>query len=396
MPLIEKLRIGLCVYSLLLFSFVVNFIQIVARPLDFIGARSLRLRITGFACSALANTFIFWFEYISGTRVIITGDELPPNERVFLISNHLNVEWMHLVCLAARYAPAGAFTGIFKASLKWLPIAWVGVLEDHILVTKGASKSKTTKTLEQIKRGARKLCDDEKPLWLFMFPEGTWLAPGWDHVKTKANAFAAKNGFPPLHNVLFPRSAGFLAVLDEARRSVETKYAGLDALYDCTVAYANPYHPVKIGTANPPSVLAFCAGAANAPREVHFHIKRYPLRPSLIEKESSSVPPTAGGEAERWLHTRFAVKKEGLLEHFEQHKCFPGVERTPPLAVKTMWAYQLFLLHSLVLLLWLMRRIVGSVGTAVFLIAAAGMAILPATGDKNKRKQKPLPKAKAT
>jgi lysocardiolipin and lysophospholipid acyltransferase len=107
----EKLYLVACVYSLLMFSFVVNVVQIGLRPLDWIGLKGVRQSITGFYCRGLAACFIFWLEYASGTKITITGDALPPNERVLLICNHVNVEWLHILSLAYHCATADAPKG---------------------------------------------------------------------------------------------------------------------------------------------------------------------------------------------------------------------------------------------------------------------------------------------
>lgn len=61
---------------------------------------------------------MFWLEYAAGVYIRITGDVLPRGERVLFICNHVNVEWMHIICLANKVSNAGAFKTIMKESLK--------------------------------------------------------------------------------------------------------------------------------------------------------------------------------------------------------------------------------------------------------------------------------------
>ena len=84
-----KVRLASTVYSLLMFSFVLNAVQILARPLDWVGLTKIRQKITGAYHNSVGISFVFWLEYVAGVRVIITGDELPKNERVLLICNHV-------------------------------------------------------------------------------------------------------------------------------------------------------------------------------------------------------------------------------------------------------------------------------------------------------------------
>jgi hypothetical protein len=43
-----------------------------------------------------------------------------------------------------------------------------------ILVKRAEGKAVRDTTLEQMRAQAAQLCADRVPLWLFMFPEGTW------------------------------------------------------------------------------------------------------------------------------------------------------------------------------------------------------------------------------
>ena len=161
------------------------------------------------------------------------------------------------------------------------------------------------------------------PLWIILFPEGTWIKPGEGAIQDKANEYARQNGFPELRNVLFPRSAGFVALLEEVRQPEHC----LDAVYDVTVAYNRPYHPTRIGTEKPPNVVKLASGGQSAPKEVHFNVRRHVL--------PGGIPAGEEGAA-KWLQNAYAVEKEGLLEEFhtsEPH-CFPGPDRSKrPLAV---------------------------------------------------------------
>jgi len=339
MALMEKARLAATVYSLLMFSFVFNVVQIIARPLDYIGLRSFRQKITGAYHNSVGTSFVFWLEYVAGVKIVITGDLIPKNERVLLICNHVRVEWLHLICLAYHLATAGAFKTIMKDALKYVPIAWAAVLEGHITVKRGGGKDVRVKTIQSTKSQAAQLCKDGNPLWLVLFPEGTWLKPGENEVKDKANAFAVKEGYAEFENVLFPRAGAFLALLDECRQEAHC----LDALYDVTVAYSKPYHPVKIGTANPPSVLLLSGGGPDAPKEVHFHVKRFPLPAGMPEGEEGVT---------KWLFDNY-VEKEALLNKFEAANphTFPGPERSTPLDLTNLVLHQLFLLASLLALL---------------------------------------------
>tara|TARA_B100000795_G_C22742496_1_gene415982 strand:- start:474 stop:1163 length:690 start_codon:yes stop_codon:yes gene_type:complete len=220
------------VFTVLQLSIVLSLIQIAAWPLDFIGLRSLRQFITRIYAKSIGTSFMFWLEYMTGMKIIITGDHLPKNERVLVFSNHIAVEWMHLISLVSRNTTVAAFKAVMKESLKYVPIANCGIRESFVTVKRGGGKSARSGILESFKQQGVQLCKDRIPMWLIIFPEGTWITPNDLAVKEKANSFAIKSGFTELNNVLFPRANGFVALLEGMRHGPDA----IDAVYDVTVA----------------------------------------------------------------------------------------------------------------------------------------------------------------
>ena len=141
---------------------------------------------------------------MTGIQVIITGDELPPNERVLVISNHINSEWMHIISLVHRNTKVGGFKAVMKEALKWVPVANCGIREGFVTVKRGGGKEARMSILKSFTKQGRQLASDHVPLWLVIFPEGTWITPNDLAVKKKANEFAIKEGYKPLNNVLYP------------------------------------------------------------------------------------------------------------------------------------------------------------------------------------------------
>ena len=186
--------------------------------------------------------------------------------------------------------------------------------------------------------------------------------------------------YPELKNVLFPRAGGFVALLEEVRKQPHC----LDALYDVTVAYNKPYHPVKIGTAHPPSVVLLSGGGPDAPKEVHFHVRRFALPDGI---------PTGEAAATKWLFDNYAVDKEALLNTFEEsspHK-FPGPDRSTPLDLTVVVLHQLFLLAGLIVLLYGMHAVFGQTTVLVFMGFGVLAAAAAATGDSNPALEKESP-----
>ena len=360
------------VFTVLQLSIVLSVVQLLVWPLDWIGLRTLRIKITGIYANSLGKAFIFWMEYMTQTKVIVTGDFLPPNERVLAISNHVAVEWMHIIGLVGRHTTAGAFKAVMKESLKYVPIANAGIREGFVTVKRGLGKAARQSILQSFTAQGLQLCRDRVPMWLVLFPEGTWITPEENGRKTlaKANAFAQKSGYPALRNVLFPRANGFCALLEGMRQGPDA----IDAVYDITVAYNKPYHSVHIGTVHPPSVVQLCSAKENAPKEVHFHVTRHVLKDI----------PTAEKDASKWLCDRFSLEKEKILDIFDTnqpHK-FPGPVRTIHMNILVLLLHQLFLTVHLIMFYLTMHVLLGKVAVIIFLGLGVFAALAAATGDK--------------
>jgi 1-acyl-sn-glycerol-3-phosphate acyltransferase len=368
-----------CVFSILQTSLVLSAVQLICWPLDWVGLRRVRIAVTHVYAHAMGQSFVLWMEHIVGSTIVVTGDVLPPHERVLAVCNHVNSEWMHLVGLCGRYTSTGGFKAVMKEALKYVPIANVGIREGFITVKRGQGKAARQSILDSFRDQGARLCRDRVPMWLVLFPEGTWIVPGADGAKIqrKSNEYAHKAGYAaPLRNVLFPRAHGFVALLEGMRHGPDR----IDAVYDITVAYNKPYHPVRIGTASPPSVVQLCsgkAGSAAPDREVHFHVTRHPI---------SGMP--AGGAAARWLCQRFAVEKEKLLDHFEEHRVFPGpvrnkggAEARDGSSVAVLCLQHAFLIAHSMLLYWALFALFGWISVVVLLGASVLAALAAATGD---------------
>mmetsp|Transcript_36244 Transcript_36244/g.71243 ORF Transcript_36244/g.71243 Transcript_36244/m.71243 type:complete len:386 (+) Transcript_36244:33-1190(+) len=369
--------LGTLVFSLLQLSIVLSVAQLLAWPLDWIGLRQVRIRFTGVYAHSLAQSFVFWMEWMTDTKVVVTGDALPPNERVLAISNHVAVEWLHIIGLIGRNTRAGAFKAVMKESLRYVPIANAGIREGFVTVLRGQGKTARQGILNSFREQGAQLCRDRVPMWLVLFPEGTWITPEAEGLKVqeKSNEFAQKAGYKKLRNVLFPRANGFAALLDGMRHGPDS----IDAVYDITVAYNKPYHSVHIGTSHPPSVVQLCSARADAPKEVHFHVTRHPTKDI----------PTSDADVSKWLCDRFAVEKEQLLDHFDQnvpHR-FPGPQRTTPVNIPSLLCHQLFLAVHLGVIYLVVQRLLGTTAVVVFLGLGVVAALLAATGDKKDDKR---------
>jgi len=127
-----------------------------------------------------------------------------------------------------------------KDALKWVPINWTCYLHEHVFVKRNTATSRKESTA--MMRDA--LCsfgEDKIPVWMVIFPEGTWVAgPGEQNLVDRSQAFAKKSNLPVYRNVLTPRTAGFCASVDGAAVSVAASEDSLAVL--CEPAAASDSH----------------------------------------------------------------------------------------------------------------------------------------------------------
>ncbi|PIN22133.1 Lysophosphatidic acid acyltransferase LPAAT [Handroanthus impetiginosus] len=219
----------------------------------------LSRKTTAFFFGCWIALWPFLFEKINKTKVVFSGDHVPPKERVLLIANHrTEVDWMYLWDLALRKGSEGYIKYILKSSLMKLPVfGWVFHVMEFIPVE-------------------RKWKADE--LTMRQMLEQKCL---------RSQKYAKEKGLPLLKNVLLPKTKGFYACLEHLRGS-------LDAVYDITIGYRHYC----------PSFLDNAFGVD--PSEVHIHIRRIPL----------TNIPTSEDEVSSWLMNIFTLKDQMLSDFY--------------------------------------------------------------------------------
>ncbi|KAJ8767239.1 hypothetical protein K2173_013636 [Erythroxylum novogranatense] len=228
------------------------------------------------------------FEKINRTKVIFSGETVPPRERVLLIANHrTEVDWMYLWDLAWRKGCLGYIKYVLKSSLMKLPVfGWAFHILEFIPVERRweVDESNMRQMLTSFK-------DRQDLLWLALFLEGTDFT---EQKCIRSQKYAAESGLPILKYVLLPKTKGFCACLEDLR-------ASLDAVYDVTIG----------NKPRCPSLLDNVFGVD--PSEVHIHVRRVMLDDIPISEE----------ELSGWLMDTFQLKDQ-LLSNFYSHGHFPN------------------------------------------------------------------------
>ncbi|XP_037662492.1 lysocardiolipin acyltransferase 1 isoform X2 [Choloepus didactylus] len=239
-------------------------------------------------------------ETMFGVKVIITGDAFVPGERSVIIMNHrTRMDWMFLWNCLMRYSYLRLEKICLKASLKSVPgFGWAMQAAAYIFIHRKWKEDKS-----HFEDMIDYFCGICEPLQLLIFPEGTDLT---ENSKARSNDFAEKNGLQKYEYVLHPRTTGFTFVIDRLREG-----KNLDAVHDITVAY-----PHNI----PQTEKHLLSG--NFPKEIHFHVHRYPI----------DALPTSKEELQLWCHRRWEEKEERLRSFYQGEKnfCFTGRSIIPP------------------------------------------------------------------
>jgi len=226
-------------------------------------------------------------ERVNGTRLVLTGEELPEDENALVISNHQQMpDITALMALARRKNRLGDLKFFVKQALKWVPgVGWgMQFLNCPFL------RRDWTQDREIIQRTFATLVRERIPMWLVSFAEGTRVTP--EKVR-KSGQWAAERGLPATRHVLVPRTKGFVA-------TVEGLGEHLHAIYDVTIGYMDGV----------PTLWQHISGSV---RQVHLHVRRYPV----------AELPRVQQELSAWLVERWREKDE-LLERFYAEGAFPS------------------------------------------------------------------------
>jgi lysocardiolipin and lysophospholipid acyltransferase len=127
-------------------------------------------KTTSFLFGMWLSLWPFLFEKINKTKIVFSGENLPPKKRVVLFANHrTEVDWMYLWDLALRKGHLGYIKYILKSSLMKLPIfSWAFHIFEFIPVER---KWEIDEAIIQNKLS--KFKNPRDPIWLAVFPEGT-------------------------------------------------------------------------------------------------------------------------------------------------------------------------------------------------------------------------------
>jgi 1-acyl-sn-glycerol-3-phosphate acyltransferase len=226
-------------------------------------------------------------ERFNRQQIIVTGEELPRNENVLVLSNHQQMpDITTIMSLARGKGRLGDLKFFVKHAIKWVPgVGWgMQFLNCPFLKRDwSADRAKIDATFAT-------LVNERISMWLVSFVEGTRATEAKIRASTE---WAVERGLEPTRHVLIPRTKGFVA-------SVEGLGEHLNAVYDFTIGYVEGV----------PTLWQHITGQV---KKIHVHVRRFPI----------DELPKIEADLKQWLLDRF-YEKDALLEGYYETGTFPS------------------------------------------------------------------------
>jgi 1-acyl-sn-glycerol-3-phosphate acyltransferase len=230
-------------------------------------------------------------EKVYRTKWIMSGDDVPARENAIVVLNHQEMADITVIFSFARAkGRVGDLKWFVKDILKYVPgVGWGMLFLDCPFI-----KRDWTADRNYIHKVFRNILENDVPLWLMTFAEGTRIRP---EKIPRSQDYARERGLTPLKHVLVPRTKGFVA-------SVQSLRGHVDAVYDLTIGYVDGV----------PTLWQWIKGYV---RKVHLNVRRFAIE----------AMPEDGEALSDWLIRRFE-EKDRLLEYYYSNHAFPVVSDT--------------------------------------------------------------------
>jgi len=285
----RNLRVAIPVIFWFGFLIVINITQTLSLVIKPFSPTAFR-RINRWCAGTWWGGCVVFAKQFNGTRIIVSGEELPTDENVLVLSNHQQMpDITTIMALARKKGRLGDLKFFVKHAIKWVPgVGWGMQFLNCPFLRRDWSADR-----DKINATFATLVNERIPMWLVSFVEGTRATEAKIRASTK---WALERGIEPTRHVLIPRTKGFAA-------SVEGLGDHLNAVYDFTIGYVEGV----------PSLWQFITGRV---KQIHVHIRRFP----------GDELPKIETELKQWLMDRF-YEKDALLEEYYETGAFPGEAR---------------------------------------------------------------------
>jgi len=215
-------------------------------------SRPLFFRVNINFAIAVWSWWAIMIERIHGTKIIVSGDDLPMGESAVVFANHqCQGDIVMLLAMAKRSGRMGIMRWMVKDEMRFVPfVGWGMLFLDFLFLKRDWAKDR-----ERIQATFSRLRERTAPVWLVLFPEGTRKTPA-KHAASMAHARKASLTETP--HVMIPRTKGFVA-------SVQGLLGKIEAVYRIVIIYPPP---------RAPSLLELFSGQV---REVKIMVTRHLL-----------------------------------------------------------------------------------------------------------------------
>ncbi|KAJ2674855.1 hypothetical protein IWW42_001357 [Coemansia sp. RSA 1085] len=313
MTMVDRLRLCAFIMFFVGHAFVMNMCQLAVCPwlkllsptLD----RKFNQQVECWFCTTLLAATSIW----APTKLVLTGDRdlvesssgsaatsnmdlyswLAPaiEHGCMIISNHQTYfDWIIIWIVSYCVRCHGYMKIILKAELKHVPVfGWGMQFLDFIFLKRKWADDKQTFTDHM-----QRIVAHTDPAWLLIFPEGTVICEKRTAISDK---YAEKMGLRRPEHTLLPRVSGSRVCLSQLRPRIQY-------LYDFTIAYEG----LKAGDIPEDEYgLVSMYGKCVYPREIHIHIKKYPVADIPDDEEGFS----------KWMHNVFVEKDKRMAKYYE-------------------------------------------------------------------------------
>lgn len=234
----------------------------------------------------------FAVQKLCGLSVKVTGDDISGPENAIVICNHQEMsDIIVILCHAYNIGTVRRTTWMAKDVIRYVPgLGWGLAFLDTVFLKRNWSRDEAG-----IKATFAKIIENNLPIWMISFPEGTRITPA---KLEKSREFARMRGLTPTQHVIMPRATGFYATVTGLRGHVS-------AVYSLTIGYHGRV----------PKLTEIIRGDV---KEVGLHIRRIPI----------GEIPSERADISEWLLEEFRLK-DRLLQQFVKDGSFPVSPKLP-------------------------------------------------------------------
>ena len=147
-------------------------------------------------------------ERVQDIQVEVTGDQIPLQENAILVANHQQMPDINFLLYLARDAERlGDIKWILKDIIKYVPgVGWGMLFIDCVFIKRDWAADRGS-----IRQTFAKLRNNDVPVWLISFCEGTRITP---EKLAQSQEYARQHGHYVPRHTLLPRTKGFIATVE--------------------------------------------------------------------------------------------------------------------------------------------------------------------------------------